>query len=94
MRIIEKKYMFNQCLHTLIQNGPDLHKLFSQFSKFFNIYFLNVTWKHDYLRLFDKIVYNIRVRSVSVYTDTRTKHSCLYTLIQNGHSFCKHNLQT
>ena len=30
------------------------------------------------------------VRSVSVYTDTRAKHSCLYTLIQNGHSFCKH----
>ena len=25
MRIIEKKYMFNQCLYTLIQNGPDLY---------------------------------------------------------------------
>ena len=44
MRIIEKKYMFNQCLHTLVQNGPDLDKLFLQFSKFlsFNIYLLNV----------------------------------------------------
>ena len=31
MKIIEKKYMFNQCLYTLIQNGPDLHKLISQF---------------------------------------------------------------
>ena len=29
---------------------------------------------------------------ISVYTDTRAKHSCLYTLIQNGHSFCKHYL--
>ena len=29
MTIIEKKYKFNQCLYTLIQNGPDLHKLFS-----------------------------------------------------------------
>ena len=24
MRIIEKKYMFSQCLYTLIQNCPDL----------------------------------------------------------------------
>ena len=34
MRIIKKKYMFDQCLYTLIKNGPDLHKCFSQFSKF------------------------------------------------------------
>ena len=27
-----------------------------------------------------------------MYTDTRAKHSCLYTLIQNGYSFCKHYL--
>ena len=38
------------------------------------------------------MVYKVRVRSVSVYTDTRAKHSRLYTLIQNGHSFCKHYL--
>ena len=43
MRINEKKYTFNQCLYTLIQtDGPDLHKLFSQFSKFLTSIFLNV----------------------------------------------------
>ena len=39
MTIIEKKYMFNQCPYTLIQNDPDLHKFFSQFSKFFKFIF-------------------------------------------------------
>ena len=39
MRIIEKKYMLDQCLYTLIQNGSDLHKLFSQFSKFLTLNF-------------------------------------------------------
>ena len=29
-----------------------------------------------------------------MYTDTRAKHSCSYTLIQNGHSFCKHYILT
>ena len=47
MRIIEKKYMFNQCLYTLIQNNPDLHELLSQFSKFltfiFQMLFENMT---------------------------------------------------
>ena len=28
-----------------------------------------------------------------MYTDTRVKHSCLHTLIQNGHSFCKHYIE-
>ena len=52
MRIIKKKYMFNQCLYTLTQNGPDLHKLFSQFSKFLTSIFYNVIWKVK--MLFDK----------------------------------------
>ena len=33
------------------------------------------------------------VRSLSVYTDTFAKHPCLYTLLQNGHSYCKSYLQ-
>ena len=43
MRIIEKKYMFNQCMYTLIQNGPDLRELFSQFSKFLTFIFYYYT---------------------------------------------------
>ena len=40
MRIIEKKYILNQCLYTLIQNaGPDLHQLFSQFTEFLTYIF-------------------------------------------------------
>ena len=39
MRIFEKKYMFNQCLYTLMQNGLDLRKRFSQFSKFLTFIF-------------------------------------------------------
>ena len=27
MTATENKYMFNQRLYTLVQNGPDLHKL-------------------------------------------------------------------
>ena len=38
MRIIEKKYMSNHFLYTLI-NGPDLHKFFSQLSKFLTFIF-------------------------------------------------------
>ena len=36
-----------------------------------------------------EVIYKIRVRSLSVYKDTRAKHSCLYTLIKNGYWFCK-----
>ena len=39
MRKIEKKYMFNQCLYRLTQNGPDLHKLFWEFFKFLKFIF-------------------------------------------------------
>ena len=39
LNLTEKKYMFNQCLYTLMQNGPDLHKRFSQFSKFLTYIF-------------------------------------------------------
>ena len=38
MKKIEKEYMFNQFLHTLIKNDPDLLKLSRNFSSF-NIYF-------------------------------------------------------
>ena len=31
--------MFNQCLHTLIQNDPDLHKLSRIFLTFSQIFF-------------------------------------------------------
>ena len=31
--------MFNQCLYTVIQNGPDLRKLFSQLSKLLTFIF-------------------------------------------------------
>ena len=37
------------------------------------------------IAVWSRLVYKIRVRSVSVYTNTRAKHLCLYTLIQNGH---------
>ena len=39
MQKTEKKYMFNQCLYTLIQNYSDLHKLSLNFFKAFNFYF-------------------------------------------------------
>ena len=38
-------------------------------------------------KLILEFIYKIRVRSLSVYKDTRAKHSCLYRLIKNGHSF-------
>ena len=54
MKKIEKKYMFNQCLYTLIQTGSGLQKTFSQFFKFLTFIFLNVILKHDCLRSFAK----------------------------------------
>ena len=66
---IEKKDMFNQCLYTLIQNGPDLHELFHNFSDF------NIFWRLisnlQYLCPFCISVHRYTCTAlVSVYTDT------------------------
>ena len=53
----------------------------------------NLIFKCNFIeRLFEcvlEVIYKFRVRFLSVYKDTRAKHSCLYTLVKNGHSFCK-----
>ena len=81
MKKIEKKYMFHQCLNSLIQNGPCLHKLSNNLS--LNIYFFHVIYKGGSLRSFDKCKlqylclfcisvhrYLCKAPFVSVYTDT------------------------
>ena len=45
--------MVNQCLYTLIQNSPHLHKRQSQFSKL--LCFSNVMSLNDYSSSFDKL---------------------------------------
>ena len=89
MSKIQKKYIFNQCLYTMIQNFVDLHKLKLWFSRrrlrlFVNFFRQSV---HKMMSFLSHLQHS-RPCSIGHIIQTLVFGSSLYLPIQHGRSCC------